>query len=236
MLGALAVDELRLRLEGLAADAVQPCVDVLVDVVAAVVPDLLEELLDEPLVPVVARADEEVVSDVEAGGERPPRLDDPVRVLLRLEALLGRHAGDLRRMLVDPREEERLTTALPLVAGTLGDLAGGSISDIWARRTGNLTLARRGVAVFGFLLAAGSIVPATFTPDPERCVWLTCLAVFGLELTVGVSWAVPLDIGGDYAGSVSSVINTFGNIGGAILGIVSAWIAHRAIAPGRKSG
>ena len=40
--------------------------------------------------------------------------------------------------------------------------------------------------------------------------------MFGLEATVGVSWAIPLDIGGDYAGSVSAVMNTCGNIGGAI--------------------
>jgi sugar phosphate permease len=33
---------------------------------------------------------------------------------------------------------------------------------------------------------------------------------------VGVSWAIPLDIGGDCAGSVSSVMNMCGNIGGAI--------------------
>ena len=74
------------------------------------------KLLDEPLVPVVARADEEVVGDVEAGGERPPRLDDPVGVLLGLEALLGGDARDLRRVLVDAGEEERLTPALPLMA------------------------------------------------------------------------------------------------------------------------
>ncbi len=45
---------------------------------------------------------------------------------------------------------------------------------------------------------------------------LSCIAFFGLEVTVGVSWAIPLDIGGDYAGSVSSVMNMCGNIGGAI--------------------
>ena len=60
------------------------------------------------------------------------------------------------------------------------------------------------------------ILPATLTADPVLSVVFSCIAVFGLELTVGVSWAVPLDIGGDYAGSVSSVMNTFGNIGGAI--------------------
>ena len=61
VLRALPVDELLLRLEGLAADAVEPRVDVLVDVVASVVADPLQELLDEPLVAVVARPDEEVV-------------------------------------------------------------------------------------------------------------------------------------------------------------------------------
>ena len=44
----------------------------------------------------------------------------------------------------------------------------------------------------------------------------SCIAFFGLEITVGVSWAIPLDIGGDCAGSVSSVMNMCGNIGGAI--------------------
>ena len=116
VLGALAVDELRLGLEGLAADAVEARVDVLVDVVAAVVPDPLQEVLHEPLVPVVARPDEEVVGDVEAGGERPPRLDDAVDVLLRGEALLRGDPRDLRRVLVHAGEEERLTSALPLMA------------------------------------------------------------------------------------------------------------------------
>ena len=115
MLGALPVHELRLRLEGLAPDAVQARVDVLVDVVATVVPDPLQELLHEPFVAVVARPDEEVVGDVEAGGERPPRLDDAVDVFLRGEALLRGDPRDLRRVLVDAGEKERLTSALSLM-------------------------------------------------------------------------------------------------------------------------
>jgi sugar phosphate permease len=41
---------------------------------------------------------------------------------------------------------------------------------------------------------------------------------------VGVSWAIPLDIGGDYAGSVSAVMNTCGNIGGAISPALLAYL------------
>ena len=115
-------------------------------------------------------------------------------------------------------------SSLPLLAGTAGDLMGGWISDIWAKRTGNLKLARRGVAIFGFLLAAASILPATLTTSPTTSVWYTCLAVFGLEVTVGVSWAIPLDIGADYAGSVSAVMNTCGNIGGAISPLALAYL------------
>ena len=113
---------------------------------------------------------------------------------------------------------------LPLLAGTVGDLAGGLLSDFIAKRTGDLKLARRSVGASGFLLAAIMILPATFTPDPYLCVVYTCIAMFGLELTVGVSWAVPLDIGGDYAGSVSAVMNTCGNIGGAISPMILAYL------------
>lgn len=108
-----------------------------------------------------------------------------------------------------------LYASLPLFAGTLGDFLGGWFSDKLVHTKG-LKFGRRVVAVAGFLIAAGGIVPAVLSQSPEACVAFTCLAIFGLEVTVGVSWAVPLDIGGDYAGSVSAVMNMCGNIGGAI--------------------
>jgi MFS transporter, ACS family, glucarate transporter len=107
-------------------------------------------------------------------------------------------------------------TSLTLLAGTVGDLAGGWLSDVWLKRSGNIARSRRIIGSAGFALAGGAIIPAALTPDPMTCVWLSCLAMFGLELTVGVSWAVTLDIGGDYAGSVSSVMNTCGNLGATI--------------------
>jgi MFS family permease len=66
------------------------------------------------------------------------------------------------------------------------------------------------------LIAAAGILPATLTADPKACVAFSCLAFGGLELTVGVSWAIPLDIAGDFAGSTASVMNMCGNVGGAI--------------------
>jgi MFS transporter, ACS family, glucarate transporter len=115
---------------------------------------------------------------------------------------------DLKRM--------GLYASLPLLAGTVGDLAGGWLSDILLRANSDVKQSRRVVGVAGFLLASAGIIPATLTHDPQTCVVWSCIAFFGLEITVGVSWAIPLDIGGDCAGSVSSVMNMCGNIGGAI--------------------
>jgi len=114
--------------------------------------------------------------------------------------------------------------SLPLLAGAAGDLLGGTLSDRFAKRFGNLKVARRVVALSGFVLAAVFILPATFTPHSTASVLYSCAAVFGLEVTVGVSWAIPLDIAGDYAGSVASVMNTFGNLGSAISPVLLAYL------------
>ena len=52
----------------------------------------------------------------------------------------------------------------------------------------------------------------------------SCGSVFGLEVTVGVAWAIPLDIGRDYAGSIASVMNTFGNLGSAVSPVLLAYL------------
>jgi sugar phosphate permease len=121
-----------------------------------------------------------------------------------------------------------LYASLPLMAGVAGDIAGGWISDRMAHKSGNLTMSRRLVAMVGFLIAAATIPMAVLSPDPMTSVAWFCLAVFGLELTVGVSWAVTLDIGGNYAGSVSAVMNTCGNIGGAIASFATGYIVTYA--------
>jgi len=119
-------------------------------------------------------------------------------------------------------EKMGIYASLPLLAGTFGDLAGGWISDILAGRM-PLAKARRVVAVGGFTLGAIAILAACFAHDPVQSVLYSCLAMFGLELTVGVSWAIPLDIGGDFAGSVSAVMNTWGNLGGAVSTTLSGY-------------
>jgi sugar phosphate permease len=118
--------------------------------------------------------------------------------------------------------------SLPLMAGVTGDIAGGWISDRWLKASGNLKLARRVVAVIGFALAGVTIPLATLCDGAMFSVACFSAAVFGLELTVGISWAVTLDIGGDFAGSVSAAMNTFGNTGGAVAAALTGYIVEHS--------
>ena len=117
-----------------------------------------------------------------------------------------------------------LFASLPLMAGVVGDLAGGWTSDLLVKRGAGLKMARRSVAVVGFVTAAVMMPLAAAIDAPIASIICFCVAVFGLELTVGVSWAVTLDIGGEFAGSVSAVMNTLGNLGAAIAAAVTGYI------------
>src|SRR5690606_24415712 len=83
---------------------------------------------------------------------------------------------------------------------------------------------RRLVAIVGFVLAGAMIMLAINQTDPLIGVGFFALAVFGLELTVGVSWAVALDIGDEFAGSVSAVMNTSGNLGGTVAAAATGYL------------
>jgi sugar phosphate permease len=114
--------------------------------------------------------------------------------------------------------------SLPLAAGVIGDICGGVFSDLIIHKTGRIKFARQSVAIVGFLLAAICIPLAIHEPDRYVSAALFGAAVFGMELVVGNAWAVTLDIGGSFAGSCSAVMNTFGNIGGAIIATVTGFI------------
>jgi sugar phosphate permease len=116
--------------------------------------------------------------------------------------------------------------SLPLWAGVIGDTVGGLATDWLLRRTGNTRLARRTVAITGLLGCAVFIVPAALTEDAYTAVACLTASMFFLECTIGPSWAVPMDVGGKYSGTVSGMMNMAGNIGGALSPIVFGVLAQ----------
>jgi sugar phosphate permease len=119
-----------------------------------------------------------------------------------------------------------ILASLPLAAGVIGDIAGGWFSDEIIKKTGRIKFARKVVAVTGFLIAAIVCPFAVLEPNVYISVALFGLAVFGLELVVGNAWAVALDVGGNYAGTVSSVMNTLGNVGSFIMAVATGYIVR----------
>jgi len=106
--------------------------------------------------------------------------------------------------------------SLPLFAGVIGDTVGGWATDILLVKTGNTTFSRRVVAITGMLGTVVFMVPAALTSDAYTAVICLTASMFFLECTIGPSWAVPMDVGGEYSGTVSGMMNMAGNIGGAL--------------------
>jgi sugar phosphate permease len=119
-----------------------------------------------------------------------------------------------------------LFASLPLFAGVIGDTVGGLATDWLLKKTANTKLARRSVAIVGLLSCAVFMVSAGMTEDAYTAVYCLTAAMFFLECTIGPSWAVPMDCGGKYSGTVSGMMNMAGNIGGALSPLVFGFLAQ----------
>jgi sugar phosphate permease len=120
-----------------------------------------------------------------------------------------------------------ISTAIPLLAGTATNSLGGWLSDRIYVATGNLRLSRRAIAMSGFAVAMVFVTAGVLAQDPKMAILSMALAVAGLELTTGVCWAIPLDVAQDHSGTVSGLMNMFGNLGGAVSPILVALAVER---------
>ena len=100
--------------------------------------------------------------------------------------------------------------SVPLFAGMAGDLVGGSLSDLMFKRTGKGRFARSIVAAPGFLLSGIFLIPAAMTESAWTSVLCLAASFFFLEFVIGPAWAVPMDVGGQFSGTVTGVMNMAG--------------------------
>jgi sugar phosphate permease len=116
--------------------------------------------------------------------------------------------------------------SLPLWAGVVGDAVGGIATDWLLKKTGRTNFSRRIVAIIGMLGTCAFIVPAALTESAYAALACLTVAMFFLECTIGPSWAVPMDVGGKYSGTVSGMMNMAGNIGGALSPLVFGFLVE----------
>ncbi len=110
--------------------------------------------------------------------------------------------------------------SIPLVAGMLGDVVGGYLSDLILKRTGKAKLARRAIAAPGFLLAGVFVIPAAMVADATMSIVCLAISFFFLEWVIGPAWAVPMDVGGQFSGTVTGVMNMAGALAASFTAIV----------------
>jgi sugar phosphate permease len=109
-----------------------------------------------------------------------------------------------------------LFTALPLLAGVIGDTLGGVVSDRIFKMTGRLRLARCSVLVVGMGGSLAFLLPMISAPSPIEAVWFLSASFFFLEITNPVLWTLPLDIAGKYAGTAGGMMNTGFGVAGMV--------------------
>ena len=126
-----------------------------------------------------------------------------------------------------------VVASVPLLCGMVGDIAGGSLTDQIYRKTGKLKFARRIVAAPCMLASAGCLIPAAITHSVLTAVLCLTASLFFLEMVIGPAWAVPMDVGGEYSGTVTGIMNMAGALAASMSPVVFGFFAERGfwIAP-----
>lgn len=120
-----------------------------------------------------------------------------------------------------------LFTALPLLAGVVGDTLGGVVSDKLFKVTGKLRFARCAVLVVGMGGSLAFLLPMVSATNPLTAVWYLSASFFFLEITNPVLWTLPLDIAGKYAGTAGGMMNTGFGVAGMISPVVFGYLIEK---------
>jgi len=123
--------------------------------------------------------------------------------------------------------------SLPLLAGMVGDIVGGTLTDTVYRRTGKLKFSRRIVAAPAMLVSGLCLIPAAIAHSAGTAILCLTASLFFLELVISPAWAVPMDVGGEYSGTVSGVMNMAGSLAASLSPIIFGALVQRGfwIAP-----
>jgi ACS family glucarate transporter-like MFS transporter len=117
-------------------------------------------------------------------------------------------------------------SAAPLVGIALGVFLGGVLSDFLPARFGKRN-GRRVQGLVGLPLAALAVAAAIATPNSVVSALLLAVAALFAALGVAPAWTLCVDIGGPHAGIVSGAMNMCGNLGGALVSLVTGLCVQR---------
>jgi len=115
--------------------------------------------------------------------------------------------------------------ALPFLAGTAGNVAGGFLSDRMVSRYG-LKMARRLVGSASLTVSCALLAAMTITHNRPLIGILSSLCFGVADLMLPTAWALCLDIGGEHAGVVTGMMNSAGQFGGFACSVVFGYVVQ----------
>lgn len=116
-----------------------------------------------------------------------------------------------------------LVAAIPALAGFLGGIVGGLISDYFLRKGYSLTFARKFPIILGMLLSC-SIIAANYTRSDVIVVLVMSIAFFAKGFG-NLGWCILSDTSPKEAlGLSGGIFNTFGNVAGILTPLVIGFI------------
>ncbi|WP_411345974.1 MFS transporter [Paenibacillus sp. WLX1005] len=115
--------------------------------------------------------------------------------------------------------------SIPFIAGIIGVLVGGIISDYFIRKGVNPITSRKVPIVGGAILAAASVAPIPFIDNTVLSIVLLTIGYFASQLPSGVIWTLAADIApGEQVASLGAIQNFGGFLGAALAPIVTGFI------------
>lgn len=114
----------------------------------------------------------------------------------------------------------------PLLFNGAGSLFCGFISVRLAAWTGNVGRSRKALAATGMFGAAATLALSAFMPVVSTVVLMMAISAFFNDWAVPTCWAACMDVGGEYAGTISGMMNTAANISGFIAATLTGFILH----------
>ena len=116
--------------------------------------------------------------------------------------------------------------AAPFLTILISCPLGGWVTDRLAMRHG-ITKGRQIVGMTGMGLAASSIALGASVESPYLAIASLSLGAGWLYFTIGAYWSSTSDLSPTHAGSLSGLMNTGANLGGALSPTITPWLAHQ---------
>lgn len=117
-----------------------------------------------------------------------------------------------------------LYASAPFLAMLIACPLGGWVTDRLAARHG-ITTGRAATGMAGMVAAGAAIGIGGFVDSPLMAVASLSLGAGCLYFTVGAYWASTTDLSNTHAGTLSGLMNTGANLGGAVSPVLTPWIA-----------